>query len=455
MIDRDGAVLHATPRARNMVPEGAAAGGWSLFERVRVEDRDSLRAWLDELLSSGRDRSVHLEVRLVGEPARSVELQGCNLRSERRVGCIAVLIGDTTERIAREDALAHHALHDHLTKLGNRALLKDRLEQAAGAGLGVAVIVFDLDQFKQINDTHGHVVGDEVLSTIAQRFSEVVPSGSTLARLGGDEFAMVLPKATDGSAADVAERVLATLRVPIETTGGSIAVSVCAGIATVKGRGRPDELLRQADTALYRAKALGAGRSVVFRSDPDTSAARPTELLDRLRAENAELERLVGTDELTGIGNLRRYRERLGELEARGSERAEPYSLLFCDVDSFGAFNKTYGHAAGDHALRAVAAAIVHQLRSGDEVHRRGGEELVVLLPATDRTEAVAVAERVRGAVVAAAIERGDGAEPSVVTISIGVGSVDPDSPITAAEVEEAADQAMRQAKADGKNRVV
>jgi diguanylate cyclase (GGDEF)-like protein len=452
LIDGGGVVLHATPPAQRMVPVDTARG-WSLFEHVHAEDRDALRAWLDELLASGLDRSVHVEVRLAGEPVRSVELQGSNLRSEQRVRCIAVLVGDTTERLAREQALAHDALHDHLTSLGNRVLLKDRLQQAAGAGLGVSVIVFDVDRFKQVNDTHGHAVGDEVLNTIARRFSEVVPAGSTLARLGGDEFALVLPRATDGSAADVAERVLATLRLPIETTGGPIAVSVCAGITTIRGRGRPDELLRRADTALYRAKALGAGCLVAFRDD-DVGDATSTELLNRLRAEKAELERLVGTDDLMGIGNRRRYGERLGHIEARALADAAPYSLLFCDVDDFGAYNNAYGQAAGDQALRTVAAAIVRELRSGDEVHRRGGEELVVLLPATARAEAFAVAERVRGSVEAAAIERRDGPAPSVVTISIGVGDLDPDAPITAAEVEAAAHRAMRRAKALGKNRV-
>jgi diguanylate cyclase (GGDEF)-like protein len=455
LLDDDGTVVHVTGTAARAVPGFASAVGICLADLVAALDRGSLHAWLDELRVSGPERSVRIEVELASDPPRTVELQAKNLLRHPRVRCIAAVVVDTTERHRHEEALTHSALHDSLTGLANRALFLERLDQAVKTGMGVAVIMIDLDRFKVVNDTHGHGVGDELLRTVGDRLSAAAPRGSTLGRLGGDEFAIVLPRATEGVAADVADRLLAAVSEPSDTSVGHVWVTACAGISSTSRARPPLELLRRADVAMYQSKAQGSGRSTAFRPEPyEPPAARPVDMLDRLRAEKAALERLVGTDELTGIGNLRRYRQRLNQLESRSVAQGQPYSLLFCDVDSFGAFNKRYGQAAGDRALQAVAEAIVHQLRSGDEVHRRGGEELVVLLPSTDLTEAKVVAERVRKAVAAADLALSEAVESQGVTISIGIGSFDPAAPQSADSVERAADRAMRRAKEGGKDQV-
>jgi diguanylate cyclase (GGDEF)-like protein len=184
-------------------------------------------------------------------------------------------------------------------------------------------------------------------------------------------------------------------------------------------------------------------------SEPADSAA-----LRALRAETEALKKLVVTDELTGIPNLRRYRERLAGLDAAARARGEPYSLAFCDIDSFGRYNKALGQAKGDQTLQSIAATILARMRAGDEVYRRGGEELVVLLPGTDLGTAASVAERIRRAVEDLGIRRGPAPGAGIVTVSIGVASFDPMAPVDPGGVEAAADRAMVAAKHDGKNRV-
>ncbi len=454
LLDVDGSIRFCTASAARAL-SGAREDlvGTPLQDLVAPEDRPTLEGWLAELAGSGADRSVHHEVALAGTPPRSVELNGTNLSADPRVRAIAVLVVDTTVQRAREMELRHLALYDVLTGLPNRALLHERLTDATRSRGGTALIVLDLDRFKDVNDEHGHAAGDDLLCAVARRFASALPRGATPARMGGDEFAVVLPKMGAEAATDVAERLIRLLDDPLETPFGALDVTACAGVAAVTGRGSASDLMREADTAMYQAKGQGHGQVAVYRPGPvDASPSREIDLVDRLRAEKEELERLVGIDELTGIGNLRRYRQRLAALDRRARDTQEPYSLLFCDIDSFGRFNKVHGQAAGDRALRAVATAIVEELRSGDEVHRRGGEELVVLLPDTDGAEAVVVAERMRAAVSSATIARGDGSGQLVVTISIGVGTFDPTSSATADQVEATADAAMRRAKADGKD---
>jgi diguanylate cyclase (GGDEF)-like protein len=179
--------------------------------------------------------------------------------------------------------LRHQALHDALTGLPNRVLALDRGEQMLGRArrqnLPIAALYVDLDGFKQVNDTFGHAAGDELLRTVAARLASVVREGDTAARLGGDEFIVLVEGSTlDAGPELVAERLLEVLNDPYEINGagrGQLAVTASIGIAFGL-REDADELLRDADTALYEAKAAGKNRYVAFQS------AMQTHVQDRL-----------------------------------------------------------------------------------------------------------------------------------------------------------------------------
>jgi diguanylate cyclase (GGDEF)-like protein len=162
--------------------------------------------------------------------------------------------------------LEHTAMHDGLTALANRSLFLDRVEVARTRlrrrpSRTFAVLFLDLDGFKQINDTLGHAAGDRLLQTVAARLCECVRPQDTVARFGGDEFAMLLDETVSaGAAVEIAERVQTAVAQPILDDAGEMSVAASIGIAFVASHGAPtEEILRQADVAMYHAK--GAGKS--------------------------------------------------------------------------------------------------------------------------------------------------------------------------------------------------
>jgi diguanylate cyclase (GGDEF)-like protein len=198
------------------------------------------------------------------------------------------------ERSAEE--LRHYALHDSLTGLPNRALLSDRLEhalgQAAQSQKRVGVIVCDLDRFKLVNDSYGHPVGDALLNEVATRLTGAVRPGDTVARFGGDEFVVVCAEVDDeGDVVRVAERLAAVLAEPVTLGQERVFTSASMGIA-IGERGTPAaDLLRDADSAMYRAKDEGRGRWEVF---DDVLRARARQRLDTETA----LRQAIENDEL-------------------------------------------------------------------------------------------------------------------------------------------------------------
>ncbi len=206
---------------------------------------------------------------------------------ERALGMVALKTGQ----------LRHQALHDALTGLPNRVLALDRAEQmlarARRQQLPVAALYIDLDGFKHVNDTFGHGAGDELLRIVAARLSSVVREGDTAARLGGDEFVVLVEGATlDGGPDLVAERLLDVLRHPYEMNGKvgrQLSLTVSVGVATGL-RQTADDLLRDADLALYEAKAAGRNRYVLFQSVMQTAAE------DRLTIE-LDLAEALARDE--------------------------------------------------------------------------------------------------------------------------------------------------------------
>jgi diguanylate cyclase (GGDEF)-like protein len=162
-----------------------------------------------------------------------------------------------------EDRLHYQASHDALTALANRSFLGERLSEALarpGGPAGISVLLIDLDDFKIINDTLGHTVGDNLLIAVASRLSACTRPVDTVARLGGDEFAVLLVDATHAATIDVIERILASLGRPFAAQGHSLMVQATVGVAYAETGDDPERLLRNADIAMYAAKEQGKGR---------------------------------------------------------------------------------------------------------------------------------------------------------------------------------------------------
>ena len=210
---------------------------------------------------------------------------------QRRIfSLVAHLASIAIERKDFEDRLAHESMHDPLTGLPNRLLFLDRLALAIARGnrthAGVAVLFLDLDRFKDVNDSLGHDAGDELLVSVARRLESLLRPGDTVARFGGDEFTILCedlsPSTAREHAVEIAQRILMSVVRPFVVRTSDTFVGISIGIAlTETGQETPDELLRDADAAMYHAKSAGRGRVAVF---DDTMRARA---LARHATENA------------------------------------------------------------------------------------------------------------------------------------------------------------------------
>src|SRR5437867_12254962 len=165
---------------------------------------------------------------------------------------------DVTDRKKAEHELERQALHDTLTGLPNRSLLLDRLEQALRTSrrlsTPLALLVMDLDRFKEINDTFGHRAGDLLIGEAAQRITAYLRDYDTVARLGGDEFALILPGADEGGAGHVAQKIIAALQRPVDVEGDAHEIAISIGIAVSPQHGEGGEsLMRRAEIAMYAA----------------------------------------------------------------------------------------------------------------------------------------------------------------------------------------------------------
>jgi len=243
------------------------------FSRVHMEDVDTLKS----AIAAHREQTTpHLEIEHrmchVDGRYRWMLVRGIAIRDEAgNATRMAGSLSDITARKEAEEQLLRDALHDGLTGLPNRALYLDRLERsitrlARDSRHCFASLFIDLDRFKVINDSLGHQAGDQLLLSFAQRLSACVRPSDTVARLGGDEFTVLLedPQIPD-DAIGVAERVLASLKQPFNLEGHEIFITASIGIAlSTGGYTRPQDVLRDSDTAMYRAKAQGKARYQVF-----------------------------------------------------------------------------------------------------------------------------------------------------------------------------------------------
>ncbi|MFN3484991.1 MAG: diguanylate cyclase domain-containing protein, partial [Planctomycetota bacterium] len=269
---------------------GTSPDEW--FRRVHPEDVPKVRAALQDHLA-GRTPVFESEHRIRHKDrgyrwvlSRGLAVRNGENRPYRMVGAQT----DTTERKLAEEQLLHDALHDALTGLPNRSLFLDRLshrlrQSRRGPERPFAVLFLDLDRFKLVNDSLGHAAGDELLVRTARRLEGAVRPGDTVARLGGDEFAVLLEEAPDPhDAVHVAERIQASLQAPLSIGGQQIVTTVSIGIAlSVTGYERAEDILRDADTAMYRAKSQGRARHEVFDSAMHARAVALLELETDLR----------------------------------------------------------------------------------------------------------------------------------------------------------------------------
>ena len=218
----------------------------------------------------------------------------------RAVELASMLAGEAAmalENARLYDEIRHQALHDGLTGLANRVLFRDRVEHAVErsrrSGGQLAILFLDLDDFKTLNDTHGHARGDEVLAAAARRVTESIRPSDTAARLGGDEFAVLLEDVEDeGAALAVATRLADALREPLPLGVSAPRVAASIGVALGGPGGETaDDLLRNADVAMYAAKTQSRGSAEIFRPALREEAAERTARAALLRgvAERGEL----------------------------------------------------------------------------------------------------------------------------------------------------------------------
>ncbi|MHC1700185.1 MAG: EAL domain-containing protein [Humidesulfovibrio sp.] len=255
------------------------------------EDRPALERLYPGVSRVGRTLRAEIAVpSLRGRPVHISCIATPLFNTEGEIIGAIESIRDVTERVKTQKKLSHHALHDILTGLANRALFGNRMEHSIRRSLRspdhrLAVLLLDLDRFKRVNDTLGHLAGDALLITVARRLEAVVRDVDTVARLGGDEFVVLL----DGIGAPrdairIAGRILEDVGHPVQVGGRDVHTSASIGIVFSSGEYQnADDLLRDADIAMYRAKDLGRGRYKVFHSGLREKAMRHMTLETELR----------------------------------------------------------------------------------------------------------------------------------------------------------------------------
>lgn len=275
--DASGRLTVFNPTARAYIGDLISEGAEEWAEHYQVYDSSGQHLLSPEQLPLYRAllgetvKDVEILVRPKGKPERILLVSGSayGSRSGEQHGAV-VVFHDITGRKELERSLEHQANHDQLTGLPNRGSLMTILAGAIGraerSGEASAVLFLDLDDFKAINDTHGHQVGDEALKIFSRRLCEVVRDSDTVSRLSGDEFVVIVEQLQDAKAdaQRIADKILVANSAPLPLAGG-LQLKTSIGIALHRGRRSADELLSQADAAMYRAKQEGG--SQVFIDD--------------------------------------------------------------------------------------------------------------------------------------------------------------------------------------------
>jgi len=304
VVAADSSITYVSPSVKRVLGHGhEQLTGSKLTDHVHPEDKAQVLQFLTSGDRDGDDpRPALTEFRLLHRDAHwlHVEFVGTNLLSDPNVNGIVLNIRDIGERKAFEEQLQHQAFHDPVTALANRALFHDRVEHALERqtrdGRPISVLFMDLDDFKTINDSLGHAVGDRLLQEVGERLKDCLRTADTAARLGGDEFGILLEDGGIGiEAAEVAARIMGALEGAFRLGGKDVFVRASIGIATASsgvdgGPSDAEELLRNADVAMYMAKESGKNRYQVFEPAMHDTALRRLEL-------KADLQRAVDNGE--------------------------------------------------------------------------------------------------------------------------------------------------------------
>jgi diguanylate cyclase (GGDEF)-like protein/PAS domain S-box-containing protein len=291
VVGADDQITYQTPSVTRVLGyEISELAGAPIRQLLHDDDIVPSLSTLNRMRQPGVHRVTQVDWRLLRADGRSIdaEVVCSNLLDDPDVKGLVLTIRDVTERRELERELKHRAFHDGLTSLANRGLFADRLEHALrrGARLNTLVVVLfiDLDEFKVINDTCGHAVGDEVLKRVATVLAGSIRSGDTAARLGGDEFALLVEEATSIAEVEaLAGRVLKALAEPLELDGQNLSARASIGIATNEHTGDAGEILQLADLALHEAKAAHKGSYRFFRDELRTDLVNRIERQDLLQ----------------------------------------------------------------------------------------------------------------------------------------------------------------------------
>jgi diguanylate cyclase (GGDEF)-like protein/PAS domain S-box-containing protein len=296
VCDADSTVSYVTPSVAAVlgVP-GDELVGTRLTRLVHPNDLSPL---LHLLTTPGQGEEAPLELRMLHADGRVLHVEGTvgNLLGDQTVQGLVFTLRDVTTRHELQDRLSHQAFHDSLTGMANRQLFDDRLAHALvgrpGAPTQLVVLLCDLDDFKSINDSLGHGFGDQVLVEVARRLRGVIRAGDTAARLGGDEFAILVDAADLAEAHTLAERVQAALAPALVLGERTVTVRASIGLAqAVPGEMTAEEVLRNAEVAMYSAKDGGESGIALYESRLHAEALERLEL-------RADLQRALNRTEL-------------------------------------------------------------------------------------------------------------------------------------------------------------
>lgn len=284
----DGVIIYQSSTAEAAWGfEPSSLIGKALISLVQRDDRPALHELMEQVKkSAGTTRSIEVHSRKAEGLWRHVDLLLKNLQHDPNVAGLVVTVRDITQRKAFEQQLTEQAFFDTLTGLPNRLLFRDRLDEAWARAShhrsNVGVLFIDLDNFKHVNDSFGHKQGDEVLADVAARLRVFIRGENTVARLGGDEFVVLLEHLTGpDDAVEVAHRIAEAFAKPFKLDGRDITVTASVGIALGNAdQELADNMLRDADVAMYRAKSDGNARHILF------DATMQTDALTRMVAES-------------------------------------------------------------------------------------------------------------------------------------------------------------------------
>ncbi|MFJ9771433.1 putative bifunctional diguanylate cyclase/phosphodiesterase [Kitasatospora sp. NPDC101157] len=297
ILDADDGICYASSSAERVLGR-PDLDGTRLTDLVPPEDSREVGKALARMRGSadpprGDQPREHWRLLRQDRTPIEAEVRYTDLRDDPTVGGLVLTLRDVTEQRQMERELTHRAFHDSLTGLANRVLFQDRVGHALArgerSGAVTGVLFIDLDDFKVVNDTQGHAVGDELLVAVSLRISTALRSSDTAARLGGDEFAVLVEDAVCPTDVDtIAGVVLSVFTEPFKLSAGAVRVSASIGVATTEDSVDAAELLTHADLALYSAKAAGRRQWCHYRPALQAGLVERHELNENLDSAIAE-----------------------------------------------------------------------------------------------------------------------------------------------------------------------